>query len=92
MKAIFQSQQHIKLGIVGIMLISLVACSTQKKPETIVEKPVPVYPISDDGFYTVKEGDTLSHISVHFGRSIETLKCWNNIPTKTYYKLVRKFV
>ncbi|MBQ9725507.1 MAG: peptidoglycan DD-metalloendopeptidase family protein [Neisseriaceae bacterium] len=90
MNSIFQSQQHIKLGIVGIMLISLVACSTQKKPETIVEKPAPVYPISDDGFYTVKAGDTLSHISVHFGRSIETLKCWNNISNKDILQIGQK--
>ena len=60
-------------------LLALCACSTQQEPEPEVK---PVYPINNDGFYEVQDGDTLLSIAQHFGRSEETLLCWNPLPNK----------
>lgn len=74
---------YFKLGISCLIATILSACTTVAEPETEQEEEYrPQYPISDDGLYTVREGDTWSYISVHFGRSMETLKCWNKIPNK----------
>ena len=61
------------------VLLALCACSTQQEPESEVK---PVYPINNDGFYEVQEGDTLKYIAQHFGRSEETLLCWNRLSNK----------
>lgn len=75
---------YFKLGTSCLLAFVLSACTTVAEPETVeeTEEYRPQYPISDEGFYTVRSGDTLSYISTHFGRSIATLKCWNKIPNK----------
>ena len=75
---------YFKLGSLCWLAFVLSACTTVAEPETAEETEAyrPQYPISDEGFYTVRSGDTLSYISTHFGRSIATLKCWNKIPNK----------
>lgn len=61
------------------ILLALCACSTKQNIES---ENKAVYPITDDGFYVVQDGDTLSYISQHFGRSMETLLCWNRLSNK----------
>ncbi|MBR7003097.1 MAG: peptidoglycan DD-metalloendopeptidase family protein [Neisseriaceae bacterium] len=75
---------YLKLGSLCWLACVLSACTTVAEPETSeeTEEYRPQYPISDEGFYTVRSGDTLSYISTHFGRSIATLKCWNKISNK----------
>ncbi|MBO4575736.1 MAG: peptidoglycan DD-metalloendopeptidase family protein [Neisseriaceae bacterium] len=81
---------YYKIGISCMLAVLLSACTTTAEPEAEEEEYRPQYPISDDGFYTVREGDTWSYISSHFGRSMETLKCWNKIPDKNKIQLGQK--
>ena len=68
--------QHTRLWVISSLVLIVTACTTVKPDEEYR----PQYPITDEGFYLVREGDTLSYIATHFGRSMATLKCWNKIP------------
>ncbi len=75
------------LGIVGLALSLLAACSSQSVQAPVIERapsgavlpPSPPAGARSDAYYTVRRGDTLFSIALDHGLDYKDLAAWNNI-------------
>src|SRR5699024_5064109 len=72
---------HLKSDLIYVGQKLKVNGSSSSKPETKPTTPAP----STGSTYTVKSGDTLSHIAVKYGTSVSDLKKLNNLKSDLIY-------
>jgi lipoprotein NlpD len=91
MKSEHPSMKKKSLGLLASLIIVLAGCSTSQRSAPIVDrspdakkapeaaKTVGTKLVDNNGFYTVKKGDTLYHIALEFGQNYRDLVTWNNL-------------
>lgn len=90
--------QKIRFILSAILIGAIAACSTTRNSAPVIDrvssmkategKPATIAgKVPDNGYYTVKKGDTLLHIALDFGQNYRDIVAWNNLANPNDIKI-----